>query len=421
MDQSANKKILEEIACKICMETFNEQSHLPRICTSCGVSICQDCLNQMIAKNITENISELKCAYCQIKHVIIDKNVVNFPLNKNLLRVLKGFTKQSPCKCIIHPSQYCSYYCFDPKCESKRGIACGLCISTEHSDCLPENVWSLDDIKDNIKDYHPPFSIGEWKIKNHEAITKFTKKLSNDLKKIVDNFADFFKSKTDTLSNFTFDIVNEADPITKIKRDNLQENIFSIESGFDEYFKELSKDISQCFVGEKLFDQFRLVQNQTIVNFCRKIFNDPVDTKLKCQKTLSKIKNINWFVQQKVFLPKLDLSEITSVYELRNKIKFQFERENLSKTFTIKTFFSKLKIERNCFEKICFEAISEYGADISQIQYKIEEELDEITNIDGRKFKCFIQPNVCIEEEENIVDFVMCSFRELQFKIIRVK
>ena len=71
--------------CGQCLDPYNVKENIPRICNSCGHSVCQRCLSSIFAK---EDV--YKCPYCK------NSNKALWTQNQSLLSMIEA-SSQNKC------------------------------------------------------------------------------------------------------------------------------------------------------------------------------------------------------------------------------------------------------------------------------------------------------------------------------------
>ena len=228
-------------------------------------------------------------------------------------------------------------------------------------------------------------------------------------------FQDKFENLTTLKNQFLFDHLDVLD-INLIHA----EKTLMIKSKLETYMKELSEDIRTCFSQNGVFKNIDMCFKQNLFGFSRKIFSNS-EGEMWNPHLFSLIKNVNWFVQQKFFVHDFKLSSVESVESLGKEITRCFLNNKSKEKVKIVSPFKSVVFNLDWLHKTCFETVYNFGSDISQLQAKLTDEINDEFGGNGMKFECKINPNVPLVDANEILDEFDFLVRDLQMKIYAIE
>ncbi|GMT10047.1 hypothetical protein PFISCL1PPCAC_1344, partial [Pristionchus fissidentatus] len=99
----AGREMTLRCSCDLCMEAYDNDTHIPRV-LSCGHSICQQCLPQLL-----DETKKYKCITCAAATVVPD--AVELPVNRSLIDIVDFVRNDKPKNVGYEDINFCSHAC----------------------------------------------------------------------------------------------------------------------------------------------------------------------------------------------------------------------------------------------------------------------------------------------------------------------
>lgn len=134
--------------CDICNIAFNEDAHCPRIIKACGHTVCQSCLQLVIARAESAQITLVQCTLCKLEFSLQKYAINEFPKNFAILESIMVVNEESPCHhSSVAPQEF---ICLESRCVNNNKF-CGLCYYTVHAKCDKKLVFKIRDYESKVK------------------------------------------------------------------------------------------------------------------------------------------------------------------------------------------------------------------------------------------------------------------------------
>ena len=130
--------------CNICLQTFNESTHCPRILKSCAHCFCQSCLQIQLKQAEESDTKHINCPICKVQNPVNDFTLTNFPKHFAILDCIQRIQDENPCyHSDVSPLDF---ICFDADCINRQKF-CGLCYYTVHAKCNKHLIVKINEFE----------------------------------------------------------------------------------------------------------------------------------------------------------------------------------------------------------------------------------------------------------------------------------
>lgn len=141
-------RLMKIPCCDVCSTAFNEATNSPRILKICGHTICEQCIQTLITRAETAQITLIECPLCKLKFSLQKYSITEFPKNFAILESIMVVNEENPCHHGNATPQ--EFICLESHCVNN-GKFCGLCYYTVHAKCNRKLVLKIKDYESKVK------------------------------------------------------------------------------------------------------------------------------------------------------------------------------------------------------------------------------------------------------------------------------